>query len=215
MWDIATSDEHLRSSSDTLFRPAEERAAPEVAQRPAAVFPKVLAAGFSPVSLTLKASALRVAQDWFERPEVRSCILRFAVSSVIDVNEPGSGMNAMGMATMLPTIGFNRGVAEECLRAAGELLLEVRDLELEAPGLLAARVTQLGGEPLQPTEEPSVLLFQQERRLAQPLDVRPRGQVQQRGVSWRNRVRTWGRSATGRAGTHRSVYCLRGRALAH
>ena len=28
-------------------------------------------------------------QEWFESPELQSCILRFAVSSVIDINEPG------------------------------------------------------------------------------------------------------------------------------
>jgi phytoene dehydrogenase-like protein len=124
MWDIATSDEYLRVSIDTLFRPAEERAAPEVAQRQAAVFPKVLEAGFSPDSLTLKASSLRVAREWFESPELQSCILRFAVSSVIDINEPGSGMNAMGMGTTLPTIGFNRGGTHQIAHAAHQILVQ-------------------------------------------------------------------------------------------
>ena len=68
----------------------------------------------------------------------------------------------------------------------------MRDLELEAPGLVAPRLAQLGSQRLQATEEARVLLLEQQRRLAQPLDVRLRGQVQQRSVSWRNGVRTCG-----------------------
>ncbi len=83
-------------------------------------------------------------------------------------------------------------VAEERLGAARELLLEMRDLELEGLRLVTACVAQLAGEPLQALEEPRVLLLQQERGLAQPLDVRLRRQVQQRCASWRNGVRTCG-----------------------
>jgi phytoene dehydrogenase-like protein len=123
MWGLANSDELLRVTIDTLFNPAEERAAPEIAARQAALFPKVVEAGFSPDSLTLKASALRVAQEWFDSPELQSCILRFAVSSVVDINEPGSGMNTMGMGATLPTIGFNRGGTHQIAHAAHQILV--------------------------------------------------------------------------------------------
>ncbi|NIW38298.1 MAG: hypothetical protein GWN32_18050, partial [Gemmatimonadetes bacterium] len=82
-------DELMRVTTDTLFRPVEEHAAPEVATRQAAVFPKLLEAGFAPDSLTLKASTVRATQEWFESPELQSCILRFAVSGVVDVNDAG------------------------------------------------------------------------------------------------------------------------------
>ncbi len=72
------------------------------------------------------------------------------------------------------------GVAEERFRAAREVLLEDLDLELEALGLVSACFAQLARESLQALEQPRVLLLQQERGLAQPLDVRFRGQVQQR-----------------------------------
>jgi phytoene dehydrogenase-like protein len=122
---IANSDEFLRVTMDNLFLPAEERAAPEVSQRQAAVFPKLLEAGLAPDGLMLKASALRVAQEWFESPELQSCILRFAISSVVDINEPGSGMSAMGMAATLPTIGFNRGGTHQIAHAVHQLLVQM------------------------------------------------------------------------------------------
>ena len=42
-----------------------------------------------PDGLILAASALRTAREWFDSPELQSCILRFAVSSVVDITEPG------------------------------------------------------------------------------------------------------------------------------
>jgi len=125
VWDLATSDELMRVTTDTLFRPVEDHAAPEVVARQAAVFPKLLEAGFTPDSLTMKASALRAVQEWFDSPELQSCILRFAVSSVIDVNDAGSGMTAMGMASTLPTIGFNRGGTHQIAHAAHQLLVQM------------------------------------------------------------------------------------------
>ena len=121
---LAESDELQRVTIDSLFRPIEERAAPEVAQRQAALFPKLIQAGLVPDGLMLKASALRAVQEWFESPELQSCILRFAVSSVVDINEPGLGMMAMGMCTTLPTIGFNRGGTHQIAHAAHQLLVQ-------------------------------------------------------------------------------------------
>jgi beta-carotene ketolase (CrtO type) len=121
---LAQSDEYLGVQIDSLFRPAEDRLAPEVAARQGAVFPKLIEAGFSPDTLTLKASALRAAQEWFESPELQSCILRFAVSSVVDINDSGSGMTTMGMAATLPTIGFNRGGTHQIAHAAHQILVQ-------------------------------------------------------------------------------------------
>jgi phytoene dehydrogenase-like protein len=124
LWTVSNSDEYLRVTMDTLFRPAEERLAPDVTARQAALLPKLLEAGFSPDSLTMKASTLRAAQEWFESPELQSCILRFAVSSVVDINDSGSGMNAMGIAATLPTIGFNRGGTHQIAHAAHQILVQ-------------------------------------------------------------------------------------------
>ena len=115
----------MRVTTDTLFRPAEEQAAPEVAARQVAVYPKLLEAGFTPDSLTLKASMVRSTQEWFDSPELQSCILRFAVSSVVDVNDAGSGLTAMGMASTLPTIGFGRGGTHQIAHAAHQLLVQM------------------------------------------------------------------------------------------
>jgi len=125
LWNVATSDELMRVTTDMLFRPAEERAAPEVAARQAALFPKLAEAGFAPDSLTMQASTLRAAYEWFDSPELQSCILRFAVSSAVDINDQGTGMSLMGMAGTLPTIGFNRGGTHQIAHAAHQLLVQM------------------------------------------------------------------------------------------
>ena len=125
LWSVATSDELMRVTTDMLYRPAEERAAPEVAARQAALFPKLAEAGFAPDSLTMQASALRAAYEWFDSPELQSCILRFAVSSAVDINDQGTGMSLLGMAGTLPTIGFNRGGTHQIAHAAHQLLVQM------------------------------------------------------------------------------------------
>jgi phytoene dehydrogenase-like protein len=124
LWSVAESDEYMRVLVDTLFKPAEERISGDVMERQAMLLPKLMETGFMPDSLTMKASGLRAAQEWFESPELQSCILRFAVSSVIDINEAGTGMMTMGMAITLPTIGFNRGGTHQIAHAAHQLLVQ-------------------------------------------------------------------------------------------
>jgi len=124
LWSIAESDEYLRVNVDALFRPAEDRLTGEVTERQMALFPKIFEAGFKPDTLTMKASSLRAAQEWFDSPELQSCILRFAVSSVVDINEPGAGMLTMGLAATLPTIGFNRGGTHQIAHAAHQILIQ-------------------------------------------------------------------------------------------
>jgi len=124
LWKMVESDEYLRILIDALYKPAEERAVNEVMERQAMMLPQLMESGFLPDTLTMKASGLRAAQEWFESPELQSCILRFAVSSVVDVNEPGSGMTTMGMAATLPTIGFNRGGTHQIAHAAHQILVQ-------------------------------------------------------------------------------------------
>ncbi len=124
LWSVAESDEYLRVTVDTLFKPAEDRGSGDVVGRQADLFPKIMEAGFMPDTLTFKASSLRSAQEWFESPELQSCILRFAVSSVIDINDSGLGMMTMGMAATLPTIGFNRGGTHQIAHAAHQILVQ-------------------------------------------------------------------------------------------
>jgi phytoene dehydrogenase-like protein len=123
LWRLAESDAYLRVLIDSLFKPAEDRLTGEVMERQAMLFPSLVENGFVPDSLTMKASGLRAAQEWFDSPELQSCILRFAVSSVIDINEPGSGMMVMGMGTTIPTIGFNRGGTHQIAHAAHQMLV--------------------------------------------------------------------------------------------
>jgi beta-carotene ketolase (CrtO type) len=124
LWTMVESDEYLRVLVDALYKPAEERTDNAVAERQALMLPQLMESGFMPDTLTMKASGMRAAQEWFESPELQSCILRFAVSSVIDVNEPGSGMMTMGMAATLPTIGFNRGGTHQIAHAAHQILVQ-------------------------------------------------------------------------------------------
>ncbi|MBE0479496.1 MAG: NAD(P)/FAD-dependent oxidoreductase [Dehalococcoidia bacterium] len=121
---LEKSDEYQRVQMDTLFLPAEMRLAPGVMERQMAVYPKLVEAGFVPDSAILAASTMRSAREWFVSPELQSCILRFAVSSVNDVSEPGQGMNAMGFAATLPTIGFARGGTHQVAHAAHQVLVQ-------------------------------------------------------------------------------------------
>ncbi|MFQ5665428.1 MAG: phytoene desaturase family protein [Candidatus Binatia bacterium] len=123
LWSLAETDEYFRVLIDTLFKPAEDRVSGEVMERQAMLLPKLMESGFTPDSLTMKASGLRAAQEWFESHELQSCILRFAVSSVIDINEAGTGMMTVGLGATLPTIGFNRGGTHQIAHAAHQILV--------------------------------------------------------------------------------------------
>lgn len=124
LWALAETDEFQGVLMDALFKPADERMSGEVMERQAMLFPKLLESGFTPDSLTMKASGLRATQEWFESPELQSCILRFAISSVVDINEAGTGMTTMGMAATLPGIGFNRGGTHQIAHAAHQILIQ-------------------------------------------------------------------------------------------
>ena len=123
--DLEHSDEYQKAQMDMLFRPAEMRMEPEVLERQALVFPKLIEADMEPDSLTLTASYYRTAREWFESPELQSCILRFAVTGAVDITEPGLGTNLIGMATSLSTIGFNRGGTHMIAHAAHQILSQL------------------------------------------------------------------------------------------
>jgi hypothetical protein len=139
---------------------------------------------------------LELARHWLEVATARGTHLIRLVQLVDDFHDgkrpllvgtvAGTGHPALLGRLLLLARSPLGGVAKERFRAARELLLEKLDLELKASGIFAARLSQLCNEVLQATEEPSVLLLQQQRRLPQPLDVRLRRQVQQGGASWRN-----------------------------
>jgi len=121
---LERSDEWQKVQMDTIFNPAELRLAPEFMERQMALAGKLVEASFIPDGLAMSASTLRMAKEWYESPELQSCVLRFAVSSVTDINQPGDGINAIGMATQLPTIGFIRGGTHQVAHAAHQILVQ-------------------------------------------------------------------------------------------
>jgi len=125
LWKIARSDEYLRVMTDSIFNPPEWMTAPEFAERQVAVFPLVLEADLVPDGMLMAGSMMRTAKEWFDSPELQSCILRFAVSSVVDINDPGQGVMTMGLAATLPTIGFARGGTHQIAHAAHQLLVQM------------------------------------------------------------------------------------------
>jgi len=121
---LERSDEYQKQLMDALYNPPEMRLTPEVMNRQMEVFPKLVEAGFVPDGLALAASALRMVREWFESQELQSCLLRYAVSAACDINEPATGMLAMGTSACIPTIGFNRGGTHQIAHAAHQILVQ-------------------------------------------------------------------------------------------
>jgi len=126
LWDLEQNEIFQKVTMERLFYPPEDMNNDAIINRQMELFPLLLEAGFEPDELMLMASPLRACREMFESPELQSCILRFTVSSVIDVNEPGHGAPMiLGMATTLPTIGFNRGGTHLVAHAAHQLLTQM------------------------------------------------------------------------------------------
>ncbi len=125
LWDLWQSDEFQRVQTDMLFLPAEFRTAPEVMDRQMAVYSMLLEAGFVMDSLILAANMLRAVNEQWESKELQSCILRFVVTGVVDINESGRGAEALHMAGTLPTIGFNRGGTHMIAHAAHQICTQL------------------------------------------------------------------------------------------
>jgi len=122
---IAMSDEYLRVANDAIFNPPEWMMRPEFAERQIAIAPLVMEADLLPDGTLMASSMMHSTQEWFESHELQSCILRFGVSSGMDVNEPGQGVMTMGMAATMPTIGFARGGTHQIAHAAHQLLVQM------------------------------------------------------------------------------------------
>jgi beta-carotene ketolase (CrtO type) len=119
------SREYQRVQMDLVFNPAELRTDPAILTRQMEVFPKLVEAGFTPDGLVLLASSRRMIGEWFESPEVQSCILRFLLTSVNDVNEAGWGASSMGYAAYLPSIGYIPGATHMVAHAAHQMLVHM------------------------------------------------------------------------------------------
>ena len=126
LWKLEQDETFQRVLMDTLFNPGEMRMTDDIINRQMEIYPRLIELGFEPDELILKASHMRACKEWFDSPELQSCILRFAVSSVIDITEPGQGgPSLLGMAMTLPTIGFNRGGTHMVAHAAHQLLTQM------------------------------------------------------------------------------------------
>jgi len=125
MWNLEQSDTWQRVLMDMLFMPPEWTTREEVAMRQMEVYTRTVEAGFEPTEDILLGNHLHAATKWFESQELQSCILRWAVSSVNDINEPGCGHMAMPLATSLPTLGFNRGGTHQVAHAVHQCLVQM------------------------------------------------------------------------------------------
>ena len=125
LWSLWTDDVYQRVQMDMIFNPAEFRAAPEIFERQLAVYPRLVEAGFDPDSVILAANPRHAMGEWFESPELQSCIMRAIVSFATDVSDCGLGPHFMGMTATIPTLGFARGGTHQIAHAAHKML--VRD----------------------------------------------------------------------------------------
>jgi len=123
LWGLWQREAAQRVQIDMLFNPAEFRMGPEILERQMAVYVDLTAAGFEPDSLVLAASQVRAAREFWESPELQYCLVRFALTAVIDVNDPGTGAEALGLAATLPTLGFAKGGTHQIAHAAYQILV--------------------------------------------------------------------------------------------
>jgi len=123
LWGLWQDEATQRAQIDSMFNPAEFRLAPEVLERQIAIYGKLVEAGFEPDSLVLTASQLRAAREFWESQEMQYCIVRFALTAVMDVNEPATGADSFGLAATLPTISFAKGGTHQIAHAAYQILV--------------------------------------------------------------------------------------------
>jgi len=111
---------------DMIFRPAEDRLAPEVLERQIAVYPELVevGAGVDPDALVLMSPHTRNVQELWESKEMQYCNLRFVLSSAMDVNQPGAGAWTFGFAATMPNIGFCPGGTHQVAHAAHQILVQ-------------------------------------------------------------------------------------------
>jgi len=122
-WEVWQSDEMQRVAVDAQYNPAEFMGTPEIGQRQIAVYQKLLEKGIAPDPIIMQSSPLRAAREIWESEEVQNCILRFAVSAVVDINDSASGTQG-SMGGALPVLGFIRGGTHQVAHACHQVLVQ-------------------------------------------------------------------------------------------
>lgn len=123
LWNLWQKDSVQSVQVDMMFNPAEFRMTAEVLTRQMNIYADLVQAGFEPDSLVLAASQVRAAREFWESPEMQYCLVRFALTAVMDVNDPGTGADAIGLAATLPTLGFAKGGTHQIAHAAHQMLI--------------------------------------------------------------------------------------------
>jgi phytoene dehydrogenase-like protein len=123
VWKLSRSEEFWRVRLDSIFNPHEWQTRPEFVERQMAVAPLLQAAGIDPGPY-LTAPPLETVQMLFESPELQYNVLRFVPSSAHNVRDNTKGMNTLGMAGTLATLGFARGGTHNIAHACHQWLLQ-------------------------------------------------------------------------------------------
>lgn len=123
LWGLWQLDSVQRVQIDMMFNPVQFRMSPEVLDRQMAVYGDLVQAGFEPDSLILSASQLRAARELWESPELQYCVVRFALTSVMDVDESATGANSFGITATMPTLAFAKGGTHQIAHAAHQMLI--------------------------------------------------------------------------------------------
>ena len=119
---LSQMDEFQRLTLDSLLNPHEWQVRPEFLQRQAAALPLLEEAGLDPIPY-LTASPLEAVKMLFESPELQYTVLRFFPSGVFNVRDKTKGMNVLGMAGTLTTLGYARGGTHMIAHACHQILV--------------------------------------------------------------------------------------------
>jgi phytoene dehydrogenase-like protein len=119
---LSQMDEFQSLTLDSLLNPHEWKARPEFLQRQAAALPLLEEAGLDPTPY-LTSSPLEAVRMLFESPELQYTVLRFFPSGVFNVRDKTKGMNVLGMAGTLTTLGFARGGTHMIAHACHQMLI--------------------------------------------------------------------------------------------
>ncbi len=125
LWEMYQTDEFQRVMTDNLMIPYDERATmPEVLDRQIAFAPLLEKAGFMPDALTMQASGMRWARQYWESKEMQYVHMRWYLAAAMDVNDGGLGQMALFTAPQLPVFGFIRGGTHQAAHAAHQFLVQ-------------------------------------------------------------------------------------------
>ncbi len=119
---LSQLDEFQYITLDSILNPHEWQVRPEFLERQAAALPLLEEAGLDPGPY-LTASPLEAVKMLFESPELQYTVLRFFPSGVFNVRDKTKGMNVLGMAGTLTTLGFARGGTHMIAHACHQILV--------------------------------------------------------------------------------------------